>query len=131
MKASIKHEIHCISEIELIRVNARFLKRYPKCVDEGGQHFQTSHVIRYVIIFLVILLNCRQPCSGGIAFDLPAGTWSISGYHRQLPCSGRHLSLRHCRIFSSYSSKDSIRKTILFSVCHIYCSFCFLHFSCF
>ena len=40
LKASIKHEIASISEIELIRVNAHFRKRFQKCVDEGGQHFQ-------------------------------------------------------------------------------------------
>ena len=39
LKASIMREIYSISEIELIRVNANFLKRCQKCVDEGG-HFQ-------------------------------------------------------------------------------------------
>ena len=29
-----------ISEDELMRVNASFLKRCQKCVDGGGQHFQ-------------------------------------------------------------------------------------------
>ena len=40
LKASIRRETDCISEIELISVNAHFLKRCQKCVDEGGQHFQ-------------------------------------------------------------------------------------------
>ena len=40
LKASIGCKIDCISEIELIRVNAHFLKRCQKCVDEGGRHFQ-------------------------------------------------------------------------------------------
>ena len=40
LKASIRREIDCISEIELIRVKAHFLKRLQKCVDEAGQHFQ-------------------------------------------------------------------------------------------
>ena len=34
LKANIRRET------ELIRVNAYFLKRCQKCVDEGGQHFQ-------------------------------------------------------------------------------------------
>ena len=58
--------------------------------------FPTSHVIRNVIIFFVILLNCRQLCSGGIILDLPAGTWAISGCHRQPSCRRRHFSKRHC-----------------------------------
>ena len=40
LKASIRREIDCISEDELIHVNVYFLKRYQKRVDEGGQHFQ-------------------------------------------------------------------------------------------
>ena len=40
LKEGIRSEIDCVSEIELIRVNAYFLKRCQKCVDEGGQHFQ-------------------------------------------------------------------------------------------
>ena len=40
LKASMRHDIDCISEIELIRINAHFLKGWQKCVDEGGQHFQ-------------------------------------------------------------------------------------------
>ena len=40
LKASIRREIDCISEIELTHVNAHFLTRCQKCVDEGGQHFQ-------------------------------------------------------------------------------------------
>ena len=40
LRASIRREICCISEDELIHVNAHFVKRYQKCVDEGGQHFQ-------------------------------------------------------------------------------------------
>ena len=40
LKASIRHEIDFILEIELMRLNAHFLKRCQKCVDEGGQHFQ-------------------------------------------------------------------------------------------
>ena len=40
LKANIRREIDYISEIELIHVKARFLKRCQKCVDEGGQHFQ-------------------------------------------------------------------------------------------
>ena len=39
LKASISYEINCISEIELILVNAQFLKICQKCVDAGG-HFQ-------------------------------------------------------------------------------------------
>ena len=39
LKASIRHEIDYISEIELIHVNAHFLKSCQKFVDEGG-HFQ-------------------------------------------------------------------------------------------
>ena len=39
LKASIRREIDCISEIELIHVNAHFLKICQKCVDERG-HFQ-------------------------------------------------------------------------------------------
>ena len=38
LKASIRHEIDCISEIEIIHVKARFLKRCQKCVDK--EHFQ-------------------------------------------------------------------------------------------
>ena len=38
LTASIRREI--ISEYELMRVNAHFLKRCQKCVNEGGQHFQ-------------------------------------------------------------------------------------------
>ena len=40
LKASIRREIDSILEDELMRVNAHFLKRCQKCVDEGGQHFQ-------------------------------------------------------------------------------------------
>ena len=40
LKASIGLEIDSISEDELMRVNAHFLQRCQKCVDEGGQHFQ-------------------------------------------------------------------------------------------
>ena len=43
LKASTSYQIDCILEIELIHVNAHFLKRCQKCVDEGGEHF---HVIR-------------------------------------------------------------------------------------
>ena len=39
LKANIRGEIDCILETELIHVNAHFLKRCQKCVDEGG-HFQ-------------------------------------------------------------------------------------------
>ena len=39
LEASIRCEIDCILEIELIHVNAHFLKRWQKCVGEGGQHF--------------------------------------------------------------------------------------------
>ena len=40
LKANIRREIGCISEDELMHVYAHFVKRYQKCVDEGGQHFQ-------------------------------------------------------------------------------------------
>ena len=51
------------------------------------------------LFFFVILFNCRPPYSGGIAFDLPAGTWDISGCHRKPPCCVRHLNERHCTIW--------------------------------
>ena len=69
--------------------------------------FPTSPVIRYAIIFFVILLNCRPPCSRDIAFDLPAGTWAISGCHRWLLCCGHHLSERHCIILYIISYQNS------------------------
>ena len=40
LKANVTREIDSISEGELIRVKAHFLKGWQKCVDEGGQHFQ-------------------------------------------------------------------------------------------
>ena len=40
MKVSTRSEIDSISEDELMSIIAHFLKRFQKCVDEGGQHFQ-------------------------------------------------------------------------------------------
>ena len=45
LKTIIRREIDSNSEDELMRVNAHFLKRCQKCVDEGGQHFQ--HLMLY------------------------------------------------------------------------------------
>ena len=47
LKASITREIDCISEIELIYVNAHILKKMPEMEDISNISF-----IRYVIIFL-------------------------------------------------------------------------------
>ena len=46
LKASIWREIDSISKDELMRVNAHFLKRCQKCVDEGGHHFQLMFKVR-------------------------------------------------------------------------------------
>ena len=40
LKASVRREINSISDDDLMHVNANFLKRCQKCVDEGGQNFQ-------------------------------------------------------------------------------------------
>ena len=40
LRASIWREFDGISEIELMRVNAHFLKIFQEFVDEGGQHLQ-------------------------------------------------------------------------------------------
>ena len=58
--------------------------------------FPTSHVIRYMIIFLCNFTQLYAAVHWGIAFDLPAGTWAISCCHRQPLCCRRHLSERHC-----------------------------------
>ena len=96
LKASIRREIDCISEIELICVISHFLKRCQKCVDDGRHHFQHLMFISAWLVFFEMLLNFRPLCCGGTAFDLPVGIWDISGCHRQPPCCGRHLSERYC-----------------------------------
>ena len=40
LKQYIRTEINAISEAELMRVNANFLRRCRRCIDAGGQHFQ-------------------------------------------------------------------------------------------
>ena len=73
-----------------------FSKKIQNFLDEGGQHFQHLMLEGTWLFSLVILLSFRPPCSGGIAFDLPAGTWAISGCYCRSPCYGRHLSEMHC-----------------------------------
>ena len=96
LKASIRREIDSISEDELILVCCTAPKKLPEMCGWGRITLPASHVMMFVIIFLVILLNYRPPCDGGIAFVLPAGTWAISGCHRWPPCYGRHLSEKYC-----------------------------------
>ena len=116
LKVIIRCEIDCISKIELIRVNACFLKRCQICVDEGVQHFQHLMLQGTWLFFFVILLNCRKPCSGSIAFDLPTGTWANSGCHRQLPCCGWHLSKRHCvyEVYVHFVLNTGVQESELF-----------------
>ena len=71
------------SILELLCVNAHFLKRCQKCVDEGQL---LSPVIRYVITFLCNFTHLYAIVQRGIAFDLQAGTWAITGCHRQPVC---------------------------------------------
>ena len=40
IKTNIGTEINAISEAELMRVNANFLRRCRRCIDAEGQHFQ-------------------------------------------------------------------------------------------
>ena len=40
LKQNIRTEINAISEAELIRVNAYFLRRCHRSIDAEGQHFQ-------------------------------------------------------------------------------------------
>ena len=40
LKQNIRKEINVISEAELMRVNANFLRRCRRCIDAEGQHFQ-------------------------------------------------------------------------------------------
>ena len=40
LKLSIRTEINAISEAELMRVNANFLRRCRRCIDAEGHHFQ-------------------------------------------------------------------------------------------
>ena len=40
LKQNIRTEINAISEAELMRVNANFLRRCRKCIDAEEQHFQ-------------------------------------------------------------------------------------------
>ena len=40
LKQNIRTEINAISEAELMRVNANFLRRCRRCTDAQGQHFQ-------------------------------------------------------------------------------------------
>ena len=40
LKQNIRTEINDISETELMRVNANFLRRCLRCIDAEGQHFQ-------------------------------------------------------------------------------------------
>ena len=61
-------------------------------------------ILNNIIIILVILHNCWPPCNGSIAYDFPAGTWGISGCHRQPPCYGWHLSEMHCKIIFGMDS---------------------------
>ena len=74
----------------------RFPKKMPEMCGWRRTTFPTSHVIRFVIIFFVVLLYCRPSCSGGIAFDLQARAWAISRCHRHPTYYWRHLSKRHC-----------------------------------
>ena len=79
-------------EIELVCVNAHFLK------DARNVWMKKDNIsnISYELFFFVILLNCRPPFRGRIAFNLPAGTWACSGCHRQPLCCRWHLRERHC-----------------------------------
>ena len=70
LKASIRSEIDCISEIKL---GPTFPKKMVEICSWRSTAFPTSHLQGTRLFFLVILLNCRPPCSGGIVFDLPPG----------------------------------------------------------
>ena len=103
------------------RINAckyTFTKKMPEMCGWKRTTFTTSHVIRCMIIFFVILLNCRLLCrGGGIAFNLLVGIWAISGCHCQPPCYERHLSEMHCKIGTSYNTVwNTVYLEILFGI---------------
>ena len=71
-----------------------FSKKMPEMCGWRRKHFQRPLLKSMWIFLFEILHNCRLSCSGDIAFDFPAGTWTTSGCHRQPPCCWRHLSER-------------------------------------